>query len=554
MSSSVRRHGARVTFAWASLFACLGFGCERKTDTVFYPLYVGFETSTSESSEGASDFLVALTMNAPSDAEVVVHIALDGGTASMHDDCGSRDYSAPETTVVFAPGQTTQTVSLRQLNDESAEADETIFLRIESVTGASIGKRASHTHTILDDDRGVLLDVAADFGAVGDGATDDTDAIQRAIDRARLSENAVVFFPPGRYLVTQLTLSEGVSYVGYEATILQAEGRPRDAQLLTVSHRGASDSRATLVQGLTIDGQRDLQGAFADRQREASTLLSAFAHPGEAGRLRLVMEDVTMQFAGGNGLVLGTNTDAVVCRMSGEDVFTDLVKLSGGNSSLTVRQLEADGTVGTTGIALTGLIPGFLGSQAVDVTLSGLLLRTGDLEIDVQEGAFVYGEDIVMSTPPLYLRAVRSEIHLVDSDLRIGPPRLRENRIVAPSNVLLENCDLTLSEIIEPNSEPIEADRELVLAHVTWDDVAYASLEGETDQMVEVMFDQRLTFRECRFHLADDIDEEDVTFVGGTQGAAADESQLLLIEGGTIDERFSAVFAPGCAVCQQTPP
>ena len=48
-----------------------------------------------------------------------------------------------------------------------------------------------------------------DYGAVGDGATDDTDAILEAI--AACSEDHAVFFPAGTYLITEgLTLTRPI--------------------------------------------------------------------------------------------------------------------------------------------------------------------------------------------------------------------------------------------------------------------------------------------------------------------------------------------------------
>jgi len=51
-----------------------------------------------------------------------------------------------------------------------------------------------------------------DFGAAGDDVTDDTPAIQRAIDS--VGEAGVVFFPPGTYRVTRLRIGSRMALVG----------------------------------------------------------------------------------------------------------------------------------------------------------------------------------------------------------------------------------------------------------------------------------------------------------------------------------------------------
>ena len=53
------------------------------------------------------------------------------------------------------------------------------------------------------------------FGATGDGKTDDTEAIQRAIDYAASTTQGIVFFPPGGYKITaRLKLDRNVDLMG----------------------------------------------------------------------------------------------------------------------------------------------------------------------------------------------------------------------------------------------------------------------------------------------------------------------------------------------------
>ncbi len=57
---------------------------------------------------------------------------------------------------------------------------------------------------------------ARDFGAKGDGTTDDTEAIQRAMDQAALSNGAVII-PEGNYLCSELKVPQGIGLHGLPA-------------------------------------------------------------------------------------------------------------------------------------------------------------------------------------------------------------------------------------------------------------------------------------------------------------------------------------------------
>ena len=97
-----------------------------------------------------------------------------------------------------------------------------------------------------------------DFGAKGDGTTDDTDAIQRAIDRASRA-GGVVTLPAGRYLVAgHLRVGQGVALTGVNqapqaigpltGTVILATGGRGDESAPPLFHLGHSSA----VIGLTV--------------------------------------------------------------------------------------------------------------------------------------------------------------------------------------------------------------------------------------------------------------------------------------------------------------
>lgn len=523
--------------------------CSAKETILFFPLRLSFEQATSRSDEGQAATSIRLLLSAPSEREVRATVLYQDESASGRDDCARRDYVGEAETVVFAPGETTKTLLIRHLDDDVPESDEQVRLEIQSLTGAAMAEPVHHHHTIVDDDRGALFDVASDFGAQGDGSVDDTEALQNAIDRARLSDGAVVFFPPGTYQVRHLDLAAGVTYAGYQAVLQLAASQPENARLVSLAHSAEEDSPLTFLSGLTFDGNREQQGKFDDWEYQRSSLLFVEGDAARRGRAKLALESIVFQNAGGSGVVLGTNTDVSACDVHAREVFTDALKLSGGASRLALTHFSGAGEVGTTGIAITGKDPGFEQSQAVDVNLRSLHLASGDLEIDVQGGAQVIAQNVTMDSPPFFLRAVRSTVLIEESQIVMGVPEFRANRMIAPGDVVFQDCDLIVSESIEPGRPLPEEDRQLTFALVTWDDFSYGFSEDEEDVLVEVLSDQRLLFDSCRFQLGEDVEASDRTYVAGTATELVDPSQQLVLRNCTFDEGFDDIFSPNCGPC-----
>ena len=112
-----------------------------------------------------------------------------------------------------------------------------------SVTDASIAVSSKLYKRIND-----VIDVK-DFGAVGNGVTNDTSAFQSALNSAALT-SGTVFVPPGTYVLNSITVPSGVTLKGWEgAKLIPIAGFGSGAALITI----ASGAVGSAVYGFTID-------------------------------------------------------------------------------------------------------------------------------------------------------------------------------------------------------------------------------------------------------------------------------------------------------------
>lgn len=141
-----------------------------------------------------------------------------------------------------------------------------------------------------------------DYGAVGDGATDDRAAIQAAIEAGA---GSAIVFPAGRYLVTQAPSSGGTwalrvagdqtSLLGQPGAVLvQAAGSGPNVRVIQV------DADGVTIDGITFEGQKPAQTPAEHRAAVFAT-----------GASGLVLHNLIAQNFSGDGFYLSLGSNSV---------------------------------------------------------------------------------------------------------------------------------------------------------------------------------------------------------------------------------------------------
>lgn len=260
-----------------------------------------------------------------------------------------------------------------------------------------------------------------DFGAVGDGATDDTTAIQNAIDRTKVRGGGWVYFPLGTYKITSaLAIGATSSYIGVKICgagrgIAVIKNFSTTGNAITVNVGSAVDAKC-VIRDISITADTTSSGAgiaVTNGERVAIQQVSIALHrtgvsAGSAGGTSI--EDIVIESTDDNaaaaGIVVGTDGRVRDCEVvSGttngtgvtlgadaraEDCYVSKfatgVLQSGARSTcrgMTVRNATTgvsitgtggatfrDGyvTTGTTGASLTGANAAITGSKVIAFT------------------------------------------------------------------------------------------------------------------------------------------------------------------------------------------
>ncbi len=166
------------------------------TDDDPMPVFAIDSPSVSEGDTGTTDLTFTVTKTGATALPATVSFAVADGTATVAD----SDYTAPsDTSLDFAPADTTLTVTVSVTGDSRGEEDETLTVTLSNATGATIGT-AVGTGTILDDDP-LTLSIDSPSVLEGDSGT------------AILTFEVTLASPPSSQVTVAYSVSDGTATV-----------------------------------------------------------------------------------------------------------------------------------------------------------------------------------------------------------------------------------------------------------------------------------------------------------------------------------------------------
>ncbi|MCA9143759.1 MAG: hypothetical protein H6823_23790 [Planctomycetaceae bacterium] len=399
----------------------------------------------------------------------------------------------------------------------------TLFLVL---TPATIGSLAAEPHVRVREAASELTGTASvkDFGALGDGITDDTAAIQSAIDAVG-KLGGTLQFPPGTYLVTSVGLRPGVRYLGYGATIKRPANQGKWVRSFNAAkegylYLGDEDSPMLTIEGLTFDGQRTAQTDYQQYQLEQAHLLFLQADAKRSGRLHARIVNCQFQDSVADAISLYTNVDAQIMNCTARDCFRGGITITGGNSRIQVVNFTAYGKTHATGIDVEVDGAGFGGSHRIELTMNGLMLPDGDFDLGVHDGSVVLGTNI-SARAPFNLYAHDASVRISNSEFGIGRYSGTGNRIVHPGDVTFQNCRFHI------DGESSEEASKWAAIHVYWN-----LSQGED-------VNQSLKLLDCDFEVGPGVAKQDTTYAIYCEGDLAERKNRLLVEGGRISSTFN---------------
>jgi hypothetical protein len=261
------------------------------------------DASVTEGNSGTVGATFVVTLSAPSAQTVTVGYQTANGTAAS----GGDYTSIGLTTLTFAPGVTSQTITVFVKGDTLNEGDETFFVNLSGATNAAIAD-AQGQGTIVDDDP--LPTITINNVTVSEGNSGTANA-RFTVSLSAASARAITV----DYQTADATATSGVDYVAQAGIVAFAAGTTTRTITVLVNGDTLDEDNETFAINLSNAANAsiaDAQGVGTITDNDAAPSLAigdVTIGEGNSGTANAVFT-VSLSAASGKTVTVGYNTAA----------------------------------------------------------------------------------------------------------------------------------------------------------------------------------------------------------------------------------------------------
>jgi len=359
------------------------------------------------------------------------------------------------------------------------------------------------------------------YGAKGDGTSDDTVAIQAAVDAVKDNGGTIVF-PSGTYIVGQVNVTGGL-------TLKTKDGEATTAVIKTKNYAGAwnrcfttqasgymhndsTDSAPLNFSNLDFDGNLANQGAYIQYELEHQAAIFVMANINNTGKLIVNISDCNFKDGVAGAMAIYTNTIATINNCTATDYFKGAVVAVGDGGEIYISDLTTDGNLHRTGINIEpeGASELYIEAENMDIN--------GCLDIKLINGSTFIGENIKVRRGPFFLYSRDSTMEFLDSEFHAGAKST--SHIYYPHNVKFDNCDFFA--LRESSDTAVEYSAAFV----------YFNLGTAAEE------DQKLTFKKCRFKMDSGFLSTDTVYAVYNNSSKNALNNVIELQDCTIDSGY----------------
>jgi hypothetical protein len=206
---------------------------------------LAFEQAAYSVGETAGSVVLTVTLSSQSALTVTANYTSGTGTAAS-----GLDYAPLSDTLTFAPGVTSQTITLTVLTDSLDEADETVPVALSAPSNAGLGVPSTAVVTIVDDDTAPSVEFSSSFYT----ATESAGTTNITATLSAVSGLTVTVI----YSTTNLTAQGGLDYTPVSATLSIPPGQLNGVFTVAISNDALNEPNETVGLALMNPGNASL--------------------------------------------------------------------------------------------------------------------------------------------------------------------------------------------------------------------------------------------------------------------------------------------------------